>query len=314
VAPVTDHVIDSGRVHHKWDNTLEPTLVINPGDTVTYDLPMAGVGQIERGAGLVGAALDPDTLYHLVGPLFVEGVAPGDTLEVEILSLRPGAWGWTGMFPEQGLLPELFPEPYVRTFELGDRTRAEFATGVEIPLEPFLGTMGAHPEEAGVHEVFPPHKGGGNIDARHLKQGATLWLPVWCEGALFSCGDPHAAQGDGEVCVSALECDMHAMLRFNLRKWTIGAPRFFAPSPLTASTDTRGHVGTMGIAPDLMDGAKAAVRDMIDLIVARWGLSREDAYMLCSLAGDLKILEIVDAGTWNVGFTLPLEVFESEAA
>jgi acetamidase/formamidase len=311
---MTDHVIDSGRVHHKWDNSLDPTLVVKPGDTVTYELPMAGHGQIEQGAGLLGAALDPDTLYHLVGPLFVEGAAPGDTLEIEVVSLQPGPWGWCGMFPEQGLLPDSFPEPYLKTFELGDQSRAELAPGVEIPLEPFLGTMGTHPDEGGIHEVFPPHKGGGNIDARHLKQGATLWLPVWCEGALFSCGDPHAAQGDGEVCVAALECDMHAVLRFNLRKATIDAPRFFAPSPLIAKTDTRGHIGTMGIGPDLMEGARAAVRAMIDLVVERWGMSERDAYMLCSLAGDLKILEIVDAGVWNVGFTLPLEVFGSEDA
>ncbi|MGH2983389.1 MAG: acetamidase/formamidase family protein [Solirubrobacterales bacterium] len=137
-------------------------------------------------------------------------------------------------------------------------------------------------------------------------------LPAWCDGGLFSCGDPHAAQGDGEVCVAALECDMHAVLRFHLRKWTIGAPRFFTPSPLTRNTDTRGHLGTMGIGPDLMEGAKGAVREMIEIVVARWGLTREDAYMLCSLTGDLKILEIVAAGVWNVGFTLPLEVFTSD--
>jgi acetamidase/formamidase len=310
---MAEHVIDTSRVHHKWDNGLEPALTIQSGDTVVYELPMVGRGQVERGAGFEGASLDPDTVYNLIGPLLVEGAKPGHTLEVEILSLRPGDWGWSAILPDEGLLPEDFPEPYLKTFELGDRSSVELAPGVEVPLEPFLGTMGTHPAEAGVHEVFPPHEGGGNIDARHLKQGATLWLPIWCEGALFSCGDAHGCQGDGEVCVTGLECDMHAVLRFNVRDQPIGTPRFFAPSPLTPATDTEGHIGTMGIASDLMDGAKMAVREMIDLVAGRWDLSREDAYMLCSLAGDLKILEIVDAGVWNVGFTLPLKVFRSDS-
>ncbi|HEY1237332.1 MAG TPA: acetamidase/formamidase family protein [Solirubrobacterales bacterium] len=309
---MADHVIDAERIHHKWDNGLEPTLVVQSGDSVTFELAMSGRGQVERGAGFDRTSFDIDTLYNLLGPVFVEGARPGDTLEVDVLSLTPGEWGWTAILPEEGLLPDDFPEPFVKTFELGGRSRAELAPGVEIPVEPFLGTMGTHPDEAGVHDVLPPHKGGGNIDARHLKQGATLWLPVWCDGGLFSCGDPHAAQGDGEVCVSAIECDMHAVLRFDLRKSAIGAPRFFVPSPLTPRTDTRGHLGTMGIGPDLMEGAKTAVREMIELVVERWGLGRRDAYLLCSLAGDLKILEIVDDGAWNVGFTLPLEVFEPD--
>jgi acetamidase/formamidase len=309
---MTDHVIDPKRIHHKWDNSLEPSLVVQPGDSVAFELAMSGRGQVERGAGFDRTSFDIDTLYNLLGPVLVEGARPGDTLEIEILSLTPGEWGWTAILPEEGLLPEDFPEPFVKTFELGGRSRAELAPGIEIPIEPFLGTMGTHPDEAGIHGVLPPHKGGGNIDVRHLKQGATLWLPVWCDGGLFSCGDPHAAQGDGEVCVSAIECDMHAVLRFNLRKSAIGVPRFFVPSPLIPRTDTRGHLGTMGIGPDLMEGAKTAVREMIELVVERWGLGREDAYMLCSLAGDLKILEIVDGGAWNVGFTLPLEVFESD--
>ena len=309
---MTDHLIDPSRIHHKWDNSLEPTLVIGSGDTVYYELQMAGRGQVVRGEGFERASFDDDTLYNLLGPVFVEGAQPGDTLEVEIVSLTPGEWAWCGIFPGEGLLAEDFPEPYLRTFELEGGSRAVLAPGVEIPLEPFLGTMGTHPDEPGIHEVFPPHKGGGNVDTRHLTQGTTLWLPIWCEGALFSCGDPHAAQGDGEVCVAALECDMRAQLRFHLRKWSIGAPRFSTPGPLAPSADGQGHLGTMGIGPDLMEGAKTAVREMIDLVVERWDLTREDAYLLCSLAGDLKILEIVGAPAWNVGFTLPLAVFTEE--
>jgi acetamidase/formamidase len=168
--------------------------------------------------------------------------------------------------------------------------------------------MGTHPDEPTTAAAFPPHKGGGNVDTRHLVAGSTLWLPVWCEGALFSCGDPHAAQGDGEVCVSAVECDMRARLRFTTEKRTISTPRFQTAGPLTPLVEGAGHHGTMGLDPDLMTGARTAVRATIEWLVCDHGLSREDAYLLCSLAGDLKILEIVDSGVWNVGFTIPLSV------
>jgi acetamidase/formamidase len=306
---LSEHAIDPARVHHHWDNGIEPTLRIASGDVVHFDLAMAGAGQVERTSRFEDTRFDFATLYNLLGPVFVEGAMPGDSLEIEVVSLTPGDWGWCVILPDLGLLPEDFPEPYLKIFDLEGRSRAEVAPGASVPIEPFLGTMGVPPDEPGVHGPFPPHKGGGNIDTRHLRQGATLWLPVWCEGGLFSCGDPHAAQGDGEVCVAAIECDMQATLRIHLRKQTIATPRFFVPSPLTGKTDTKGHLGTMGIDADLMSGAKTAVRAMIELVVDRWGLTREDAYVLCSLAGDLKILEIVDAGVWNVGFTLPLEVF-----
>ena len=161
----------------------------------------------------------------------------------------------------------------------------------------------------GITSPFPPHAGGGNLDTRHLTVGARLFLPVMNRGVLFSCGDPHAAQGDGEVCVTAVECPMRATLRFLLHRRSIAAPMFRTPGPLTPLSEGSGHIATMGIAPDLMEGARVAVRAMIDWLVGEHELGREDAYVLCSLAGDLKVLELVDAGMWNVGFTLPLSVF-----
>ena len=180
------------------------------------------------------------------------------------------------------------------------------APGVEVPLQPFLGTMGVPTDEPGPVSPFPPHKGGGNVDCRHLIAGSTLWLPVWCEGALFSCGDAHGVQGDGEVCVSAVECAMQATLRFGLKNGTIPGPAFRTPYPVGIAGP---YQGTMGIDADLMEGARTAVRNMIAWLVEEHGLSREDAYVLCSLAGDLRIHEIVDAGVWNVGMTMPLGVF-----
>lgn len=304
-----EHRIDPERIHHGWDNSLEPTLRIGSGDTVHFDLLMAGHGQVQEGDTFEQTRFDFDTLYNLLGPVHVEGAAPGHTLRIDIVDLRPGQWGWCVILPELGTLPDQFPDPYLRTFDLRDRTEAELVPGVRIPFSPFLGTMGVAPDEPRTAPAFPPHKGGGNIDTRHLTAGSTLWLPIWCEGALFSCGDPHAMQGDGEVCVAALECDMTATLRFTVEQRTIPAPYFQTAGPLTPRVDAGGHHGAMGIAPDLMEGTRKAVSAMVEWIVAEHGLSRQDAYMLCSLAGDLKILEVVDAGTWNVGLTLPLSVF-----
>ncbi len=309
-----EHQIDANRIHHGWDNTLQPTLRISSGDIVHYDLLMAGHGQVHEGASFEETSFDFDTLYNMLGPVYVDGARPGDTLRVEILDLRPGEWGWCVILPDLGTLPDHFPDPYLRTLDLRSGTHAELVPGVRIPFAPFLGTMGNHPDEPATASAFPPHKGGGNMDNRHLTAGSTLWLPVWCEGALFSCGDPHAFQGDGEVCVAAMECDMRASLRFTVEPRTIPGPHFRTAGALTPKVDAGGHHGAMGIAPDLMEGTRKAVLSMTEWIVAEHGLTREDAYMLCSLAGDLKILEVVDAGVWNVGFTLPLSVFVDAGA
>ena len=304
-----EHVIDPERIHHAWDASLEPTLRIEPGDTVRFDIKMAGHGQVEEGWPYERTSLDFDTLYNLLGPVHVEGAEPGDALQVEVLELTPGSWGWCAVLPELGLLPEDFPEPFMRYFDLTQGDTTELG-GARIPVEPFLGTMGVLPDDVEHAAPFPPHKGGGNVDTRHLKTGTTLELPVFREGALFSCGDSHAAQGDGEVCVAAIETDMQATLRFGLRKGaSLSTPRFLVPGRLTPRVDDGGWYGTMGIHEELMEGAKRAVRGMIELIVEQHGLDREDAYVLCSLAGDLKILEIVDAGVWNVGMTMPRSIF-----
>jgi acetamidase/formamidase len=306
----TEHTIDPTRIHHEWNASLEPTLRIESGDSVHFDLLMAGDGQVDRDSDYADARFDFDTMYNLLGPIWVEDAEPGDALEIEVVSLRTGDWGWCSVIPELGLLPEDFPDGLLRFFDLTQGDTTAHCEGVAIPIEPFLGTMGVVPDDVEQASPFPPHKGGGNIDTRHLKQGATLILPVFREGALFSCGDPHAAQGDGEVCVAAIETAMQATLRFGLRKGAdLSTPRFVVPGPLTPRTDAGGYYGTMGIDGDLMQGAKLAVRGMIDLVVEQHGLSREDAYVLCSVAGDLKICEIVDAGVWNVGFTLPRSVF-----
>jgi len=173
---------------------------------VHFDTEEVTSGQLKQGDPASKlASLDFDKLYPLGGPVFIKDAEPGDALEVEILALRPGSWGWTALLPGLGLLASDFPDPYVRYFELGNRTSAELRQDIHIPIAPFCGTMGVATDEPGPHAVLPPTKGAGNIDTRHLTAGTKLYLPVFVKGGMFSAGDCHAAQGDGEVCVTGIE-------------------------------------------------------------------------------------------------------------
>ena len=271
---------------------------------------MAGERQVADGYAFADCQFDFDTLYNLSGPIDVAGAAVGDTISIEVLALETGPYGWCATLPGVGLLPEDFDDGYVHHFDLARGDTTTLVPGVEIPIVPFCGTMGTCPDRPGTFAPFPPHEGGGNIDTRHITVGTTLYLPVHLPGGRFSFGDPHAAQGDGEVCVAAIECGMKASLRFGLHRRHSPGPWFVtAPGPLTPRVDTHGFYATTGVADDLMVGAKTAVRHMIALLGEEHGLDPLLAYMLCSLAGDLKIFEIVDMGMWNVGMMLPRSVF-----
>lgn len=301
----------AGRVHYRWDNALPPALEVEPGDTVHYDLQEVSGGQITPTSTVADLArMDMDRVYPLAGPILVKGARPGDVLEVHILDLRPGDWGWTAIIPGLGLLAQDFTESYLRIWDLRTGTDAALRNDIRILLDPFCGTMGVATDEAGTFPVMPPGKFGGNMDIRHLTKGTTLLFPVWVAGALFSCGDAHAVQGDGEVCISAIEAPMRATLRFGIRRGLrLPSPQFVTPGPLTSRHDSKGYYATTGIGPDLMEGARAAVRAMIDHLVRTYRLSREDAYILCSVAVDLKISEVVDVPNWIVSAYLPLSIF-----
>jgi acetamidase/formamidase len=307
-----EHVMPADRVHYRWDNSIRPVLEIEPGDEVIYDLREVSDGQINPASTARDLPrLDMARVYPLAGPIAVKGARPGDVLEIEMLELTASHWGWSGINPGFGLLPEEATEPYLHIWDLSAGTATELRPGIRIPLDPFCGTIGVAPETPGSHPVMPPGRFGGNLDIRHLTQGSTLFLPVWVDGALFSCGDPHAAQGDGEVCVSAIEAPMRARLRFGLRKdQSIPGPQFSVTGPLTPKCDRRGYYATTGIGPDLMEAARAATRAMLDHLVRRYRLGRQEAYVLCSVAVDLKISEVVDAPNWIVSAYLPLAIFD----
>jgi acetamidase/formamidase len=312
---MAEHVIDKGRVHYKWDRATPPVVEISPGDIVHCETDEVTDGQIREGDPASKlAGIDFDRLYPLAGPIFVKGAEPGDALEVEVLELRPIDWGWAGIIPGLGLLAEDFTEPYIRHFDLRNGRTAALREDIKIPIQPFCGTMGVAPDEPGPIAVLPPTAGAGNIDTRHLNVGARLFLPVLVPGALFSTGDCHAAQGDGEVCVTGIECRMAISLRFHLHKERSPRPWSYQfltpPGSLQPASDTHGYYACTALGPDLMENAKNAVRDLIAWLGREHELSPEDAYILCSLAADLKISQIVDAPNWGVSAYLALSVFE----
>jgi len=305
------HRLDSGQVHYAWDNALSPRLEIDPGDTVVFDTRDAADRYYSRASTHADVlARGPFRGHPLTGPVRVRGARPGDTLVVSVLEMRPAAdFGWTAIRPGRGLLPiEDFPKPYLQIWDLSDGTQARSERGIAVPIEAFPGVMGVALDTPGAHSTMPPRQNGGNMDIKQLGAGSRLHLPVLVEGALFSVGDGHAAQGDGEVCVTAVEMSAQVTLRFDLE------PGRFLKEPQFRTADTpRGARGpcfvTTAHGPDLFASAQQAVRYMIDHLVAERGLSREEAYILSSVCVDLRISEIVDAPHWIVSAFLPESVF-----
>jgi amidase len=217
------------------------------------------------------------------------------------------------VIPGFGLLADQFTDPELTVWSYDATTLAPavFGPGGRVPLKPFCGTLGLAPAEPGTHSIVPPRRVGGNMDTRDLAAGTVLYLPVEVAGGLFSVGDTHAAQGDGEVCGTAIESPMDVVLTFDLVKGAeLPFPRFETPGPVTRHVDEKGYLVTTGVGPDLMEGARAAVAGMIDQLSAAQGMSPAEAYMLCSVCADLRISEIVDQPNWVVSFYFPKVVLD----
>ena len=313
-----DHRVaaDETAVHSDWNRDRDPVRTIEPGDTVEFECLDATGGQLGPDSTVADLAdLDVSRVHALTGPIAVDGARPGDALEVEVLSVEHRGWGYTLVLPgemELGLLAEEFEAPALHVWDLeGDVGR--FGDGIEVPLHPFPGVVGVAPAEAGEHETFPPRSVGGNLDIKHLAAGATLALPVAVEGALFSVGDGHAAQGDGEACGSGIEAPTSITCRFDVRSdATLEQPQFETDGPFTPTGRDGPTFATVGVADDLREAAKDAVRAMIAHLQDERGLTRERAYILCSAAVDLKINQAVNAPNWTVSAYLPEEIFPEE--
>jgi len=309
------HYIPQDRVHFTWDAGHEPAAAVESGDVIVVHSRDVSDNQITPSStAAVLTTMNWDRVYPLAGPIYAKGARPGDTLAVEILDLHTEGWGWAAIIPGFGLLADDFKEAALRIFDLTDGDAAYMRPDIAIPIEPFFGTMGVCPAGARRQVIMPPGIFGGNMDTRQLTRGTTLFLPVQVEGALFSCGDAHAAQGDGEVCVTAIESPMYGAFRLSLQKGrSIPAPQFSHPGPLVPRVNHGGWYGTTGVGPDLHRAAQDAVRAMIAHLVETRSLSAEDAYILASLCADLKISEIVDAGQFIVSALLPQAVFRPSA-
>jgi acetamidase/formamidase len=309
-----NHTIHKGDSHYGWDNAFAPRLTVAPGETVEFETVDASGGQITPDSSVADvAALDFGKVNPVTGPVFIDGAEPGDAVKVTLLEFGPSGWGWTASIPGFGLLADQFPDPALNLwrYDAGSLAPALYGPGGRVPLKPFCGTIGLAPAEPGLHSIVPPRRVGGNMDIRDLSAGSELYLPVEVPGALFSVGDTHAAQGDGEVCGTAIESPMDVALKFDLEKQAkLACPRFTTPGPVSRHLDEKGYEVTTGIDPDLFEGARAAVASMIDLLSARHGLSPVEAYMLCSVAADLRISEIVDQPNWVVSLYFPRLVFE----
>jgi len=306
---MTEHVLDASEIHRGWDRERTARLTIDPGDTVHVEVRQVVDGFLTRDATAEDVEFERFQGHPLTGPIDIRDAEPGDVLEIHIESITVDDWGVTLILPGAGLLPDDFDRIALNIWEF-DTDVAQFRPGIEIPVEPFCGVMGCAPAEFGHLSSAPPRRVGGNLDCQQLTAGATLWLPVEVPGARFSLGDAHAAQGDGEVCVTAIETGLRDItVRFDLHKdRPLSAPEFRhgVHAPVWDTTD---WFATTGVEDDLLTAARAAVRRMIDHLVAERGLSREDAYILCSVAVDLRINEIVNAGRYVVSANLPEAIF-----
>lgn len=279
-----------------FDARQKPALVVKSGDTVTIDtvtgtpdvVPDRSKFFVPPELDAIHAGLKPEGPHILTGPVYVEGAKPGSVLEVRIheVSLLQD-WGFQIILPLLGTLPHDYDEPVKANIPCDrERNVGIMPWGLELELAPFFGVMGlAPPAGWGRISSIAPQSTGGNLDNKELVAGSTLYLPIHTEGALFSCGDGHGCQGDGEVCVTAIETALRGTFEFIVRDdLSFTYPRAETPS----------HHITMGMDPDLDQCAVRALRDMIALLGERAGLTHSEAYMLCSLAGDLHITQTVN--------------------
>ena len=249
-------------------------------------------GQVQPGFTLADfLTIDRMRIHALTGPIVIEGAEPGDVLRVDVLEVAHKGWAWSSVIAGLGFLDQRFADPYFFEWKLEGGVSHSLAPAM-VPLRPFCGVMGVAQAETGAFRTRPPGAFGGNLDVRELSAGATLYLPVMVAGALFSAGDAHAAQGDGEVCINGMECPADVTLRFGLHK-----QRSLA-GPLVESAARTGEDGPAWIVvesgTDAFETAQRATSRMVDLLVERWGFQAVQGYLLCSVAMKLRLSQVVN--------------------
>ncbi|UCC25571.1 MAG: acetamidase/formamidase family protein [Gemmatimonadales bacterium] len=304
--PEPEFTLGAEDTHARFSATIPPVLTVPSGAVVEVFTEEASDGQLEVGSTAADVpGVDFDPIHPLTGPVYVEGAEPGDVLAVTLHEIEILGWGWTGVFPGFGFLADEFTEPYLKTFEISPgATEVAFNDRIRIPLKPFPGVMGVAPATDELLSTIPPRANGGNMDNRHLTAGTTVYFPVFVEGALFSIGDTHAAQGDGEVSGTAIEAPMRIVYQVEVLKGVRPIPE--------PQYETDQVYGVTAFATTLDEAARKATRYMIDYLAEEHGLSRTDAYALASLVADLKISETVDVPHMLVSMHIPKSVLGAQ--
>ncbi len=300
--PTPDVTITADQTHNKFSRSIPPVAKVPSGAVVEVFTKEATDGQLTANSTVDDVKnLDFSPIHPLTGPVYVEGAEPGDVLAVKLLKIEVGDWGWSAVVPGFGFLADEFTEPYLKTFTLGKDARfARFNDKIKIPLRPFAGVMGVAPDTDSLLSTIPPRANGGNMDNPFLTEGVTVYFPVFVEGALFSIGDTHAAQGLGEVCGTAVEAPMRIVYQVEVLK-----NHRKLPEPQYETDD---YYAVTAFATTIDEATKKATRYMIDYLVEEHGLSRTEAYVLCSLAGNLHIAEVVDVPHMLVAMHMPKSV------
>src|SRR5580658_10321449 len=305
---MTEHMLSAEPTHSVWDRSLEPRLRIEPGDEVQIECKDASGGQVRPGMTAEEfGAIDRARIHALTGPISIEGAEPGDVLQIDVLATRHFGWGWSSVIEGLGFLKERFRTPYLFHWQLDGEFTHSLAPAV-VPVRPFFGVMGVARAEDGAFRTRPPGPFGGNLDVRELCAGSRLYLPVYNAGALFSCGDGHAAQGDGEVCINGIEAPLDVTLRFRLHKnQRLAGP--LVESSVAVSPDTRADAWVVvESGTDLAATARAATSRMIDLLVSRWGIDEVHAYILCSVALKLRLSQVVNEPMFTVSAAIGKQI------
>jgi acetamidase/formamidase len=286
--PKPGYFLTRDQTHNKFSRAIPPVLRVPSGAVIEAETEEASDGQILLDSEVNDVVTaDADLIHPLTGPVYVEGAEPGDVLAVTLHKIEIGYYGWVAIFPGFGLLAEEFTEPYLKTYTLGEGIQEiRYDSKITIPLRPFPGVMGVAPDTDEMLSTIPPRANGGNMDNPYFTEGTTVYFPVFVEGALFSLGDAHAVQGMGEVCGTAVEAPMRIVYEVNVvkAKQYLREPHY----------ETDDFYAVTAFAATLDEAARKALRYMIDYLEAEHGLDRTEAYVLCSLAGDLKIAEVVD--------------------
>ena len=286
--PQPEYTLRKDQKHSKFSSAISPVLKVPSGAVIEAFTEEATDQQLtidSDTSDLMKLSFDP--IHPLTGPVYVESAEPGDILAVTLHKIEVGDWGWSAILPGFGLLSDEYTEPYLKTFKIDSgANHIHFSDRISLPLKPFAGVLGVAPATDSMLSTIPPRANGGNMDDPNIVEGTTVYLPVFVEGALFSIGDAHAVQGLGEVCGTAVEAPMRFVYEVNVVKEgrLIKEPQY----------ETEDYYAVTAFGTTLDIATKKAVRYMISYLMDTYSLTRNEAYMLCSLAGDLKIAEVVD--------------------